>query len=116
MLSMNHVIDFVISFDSEGAQLGEEIKCYCSCIIARHRDVGQPSLFVVALQYMCISSFPQVECTFSNIPTSVHLPIGGLYLQCMPIIFMTHWSFSVILSSHIGNPSEFVSVMTDGPM
>ena len=32
--------------------------------------------------------------------------------QCMPIIFMTHRSFSVILSSHIGNPS----VMTDGPM
>ena len=37
-------------------------------------------------------------------------------MQCMPIIFMTHRSFSVILSSHIGKPSEFVSVMTDGPM
>ena len=37
-------------------------------------------------------------------------------MQCMPIIFMTHRSFSVILSSHIGNPSEFASVMTDGPM
>ena len=33
--------------------------------------------------------------------------------QCMPIIFMTHRSFSVILSSHIGNPSECASVMTD---
>ena len=42
----------------------------------------------------------------------------GKYLgyQCMPIIFMTHRSFSVILSSHIGNPSQFASVMTDGPM
>ena len=37
-------------------------------------------------------------------------------LQCMPIIFLTHRSFSVILSSHIGNPSQFASVMTDGPM
>ena len=37
-------------------------------------------------------------------------------VQCMPIIFMTHRSFSVILSSHIGNPSEFASVMTDGPI
>ena len=36
--------------------------------------------------------------------------------QCMPIIFMTHRSFSVILSSHIGNPSLFASVMTNGPM
>ena len=36
--------------------------------------------------------------------------------QCMPIIFMTHRSFSVILSSHIGNPSEFALVMTDGLM
>ena len=38
------------------------------------------------------------------------------YSQCMPIIFITHRSFSVILSSHIGNPSQFASVMTDGPM
>ena len=36
-----------------------------------------------------------------------------LLTQCMPIIFMTHRSFSVIISSHIGNPSEFASVMTD---
>ena len=27
-------------------------------------------------------------------------------MQCTPIIFMTHWSFSVILSSHIGNLSQ----------
>ena len=26
------------------------------------------------------------------------------HFQCMPIIFMTYRSFSVILSSHIGNP------------
>ena len=30
--------------------------------------------------------------------------------------FMTHRSFSVILSSHIGNPSQFELVMTYGPM
>ena len=27
-------------------------------------------------------------------------------MQCMPIIFITHWSFSVILSSHKGNLSQ----------
>ena len=32
------------------------------------------------------------------------------------IILMTHQSFSVILLSHIGNSSQFASVMTDGPM
>ena len=34
----------------------------------------------------------------------------------MPIIFTTHRSFSVILSSHIVNLSQFASVMTNGPM
>ena len=43
-----------------------------------------------------------------------HKPL--MIQQCMPIIFLTRRSFSVILSSHIGNPSQFASVMTDGPM
>ena len=33
--------------------------------------------------------------------SAIYLQI--MNIQCIPIIFMTHWSISVILSSHIGN-------------
>ena len=59
-----------------------------------------------------IRKLPRFENYSAGIPSKVCTVLQ----QCMPIIFMTHRSFSVILSSHIGNPSEFASVMTDGPM
>ena len=58
-----------------------------------------------------LNNIKQKQIAYSGFPGAF-----AMGLQCMPIIFMTHWSFSVILSSHIGNPSEFASVMTNGPM
>ena len=49
---------------------------------------------------------------FSLIRSIYVIAVSTFYRQCMPIIFMTHRSFSVILSSHIENPSQFASVMT----
>ena len=39
---------------------------------------------------------------------TLHQPVHVVYYlpQCMPIIFMTHRSFSVISSSHVGNLSQ----------
>ena len=35
-----------------------------------------------------ISRFSQVECTFSNISTCEHLPVGGYYLVVLAFLFM----------------------------
>ena len=40
-----------------------------------------------SLLHCNISHFSQVECTFSNIPTCVHLPVGGHYLVLLALTF-----------------------------
>ena len=56
-------------------------------------DVGLPSLFVMALSH--ISCFCQVECTYSNISTCLHLPVGGHYLVFLAL------SVIVLLQEHL---------------
>ena len=54
-----------------------------------------PSLFVFPmlgfrhslLRHCNISNFPKVECTFSNTPTCVLLPVGGHYLVLLALTF-----------------------------
>ena len=48
--------------------------------------------------------FPLVELSKIKAPKLV--PVWQVDYQCMPIIFMSHRSFSVILLSHIGNFSQ----------
>ena len=43
------------------------------------------------------SRFSQVECTFSNIPTGVHLPVGRHYLVLLALTFR----YRVVLWGHL---------------
>ena len=66
---------------------GFNLKCYYSCIIARLSDVRLPSLF---LRHCNFSRF---RMHILNIPTCVHLQVGGHYLVFLALNFR----YSVLL-------------------
>ena len=82
--------------------------------IDTENDVGGNRRFIMMSfrRHICPPKSPVPQLSRNGQYSVLYVLFG----QCMPIIFKTDRPFSVILSSHIGNLSEFASVMTNGPM